>query len=500
MPPMNTIWPWSSQACATSGTEIRHKVLQALLALALFTSAFFAIAEGSTIQAGQDIQTAISSSKSGDTIIVGPGDHNAFEVDRPLIIVGQGEPMLHAAIQKPAIKVNSDGVTISGFKILGSKKDTTAKFDYYMQNPEAAAGQRLDQPNAAIIISGNDFKLIDSSIFGAQVGLLAENADNLTLENTTMDSCDAGASLMHCRSAWIKSCSFSNCKKYGLDIEQSRDIILENSSIENTNNAGALFKGSEGCSISGNVFSKNTFGLSLWNSSFNQVKRNRADHNYYGILVTDWSSNNTIIENVLEDNSRSEILKGFGIGISLQENSSYNLIVRNTAKRNFNGLEVSRRCKFNAVYDNNASENSHGIRLNENRNNLIFGNNFYNNKINAYENTSLNIWNTTIGNYYSDYRGKDQNGDGIGDQSYALPGPESKTHDYRPLISPYRTANLDLAALKDEVKKYAKYGPAEDEVPLYRMEGGTVVISSRVPTSPPKWPKSEPLDLNVPPI
>jgi nitrous oxidase accessory protein len=495
----NTEWPWSSQACATSGIEIRHKLLHAIIAFALFTSAFFAVAEGSTIQVGQDIQSAISSSNSGDIIIVGPGDHNAFEVDRPLTIVGQGAPLLHAAIQKPAIRVNSDGVKISGFKILGSKKDTTAKFDYYMQNPAAAAGQRLDQPNAAIIINGNDFKLINSSIFGAQVGLLAENVDNLTLQNTTMDSCDAGVSLMRCSSARIEGCDFSNCKKYGLDIESSRDISLENSSIENNNNAGVLLKESDSCTISGNVFSKNTFGLSLWNSSFNQVKRNQADHNYYGFLVTDWSCNNTLIENLAEDNSRSEIVKGFGIGISLQENSSYNLVVRNTVKRNFNGLEVSKRCKFNAVYDNNASENSHGIRLNENRNNLIFGNNFYNNNINAYENTSLNIWNTTIGNYYSDYHGKDQDSDGIGDQPYALPGPESKTCDHRPLISPYRTANLDLATLKDEVKKYANYEPAEEEVPLYRVERGTVVISSHVPTSPPKWSKSKTLDLNIPP-
>ena len=43
-------------------------------------------------------------------------------------------------MQKPAIKVNSDGVTISGFRILGVGKDTTAKFNYYMQNPTAAAG------------------------------------------------------------------------------------------------------------------------------------------------------------------------------------------------------------------------------------------------------------------------------------------------------------------------------------------------------------------------
>ena len=167
----------------------------------------------------------------------------------------------------------------------------------------------------------------------------------------------------------------------------------------------------------------------------NQLRRNRADHNYYGFLVTSWSNYNNITDNLAEDNSRSEIITGFGIGFSLQENSSHNIMIRNTAKRNFNGLEVSKGCQFNAVYDNNASENKHGIRLNENRNNLIFGNNFYNNDINAYENTSLNVWNTTLGNYYSDYRGKDENGDGIGDQPYSLPGPESKSLD-RPAPDP----------------------------------------------------------------
>jgi nitrous oxidase accessory protein len=165
-----------------------------------------------------------------------------------------------------------------------------------------------------------------------------------------------------------------------------------------------------------------------------------------------------------EDNSRSEIMTGFGIGISLQENSSYNMLIRNTAKGNFNGLELSRGCKFNAVYDNNASDNKHGIRLNENRNNLVFGNNFFRNDINAYENTSLNIWNTTIGNYYNDYRGKDENNDGIGDQPYSLPGPESRSFDFRPLIRPFR-AGLDNAMLSDEVKKYAVYGPADEELP-----------------------------------
>jgi nitrous oxidase accessory protein len=216
--------------------------------------------------------------------------------------------------------------------------------------------------------------------------------------------------------------------------------------------------------------------------------------------VTSSSNYNNITENVAEDNSRSEIVKGFGIGISLQENSSYNMLIRNTAKGNFNGLEISRGCKFNAVYDNNASDNKHGIRLNENRNNLIFCNNFFRNDINAYENTSLNIWNTTTGNYYNDYRGKDENNDGIGDQPYTLPGPESHSFDFRPLISPYREAGLDGAALRAEVKKYAVYGLADEEYPTISKQKGVMVISRKASSSPPKWTDSRPFDASAPPF
>ena len=472
MLPMSMTWPWSSRACATSGTRSGQKegararalLSIALLALLLFHSTLFVVASGRTIQAGGDIQAAISSAEAGDVIIAGPGDYGSFDVDKPLTIVGQGGPMLRAAMQMPAIKVNSDGVTISGFSVQGVGKDTNAKFAYYMQNPNAAAGQRLDEPNAAIIVHGNDFRLEDTAVFGSQVGIQAENVNNLTLQNMTLEGCDTGASLTGCIASRVSGCKISTCKKYGIDIEQSRDMILDNNSIVNNTNGGILLKATDGCTVQDNVFSTNTFGLSLWNASYNQLKRNRADHNYYGFLVTSSSNYNNITDNSALDNTRSEIVTGFGIGFSLQENSSNNIMIRNTAKRNFNGLEVSRGCQFNAVFGNNASENSHGIRLNENRNNLIFGNNFFNNDINAYENTSLNIWNTTTGNYYSDYRGPDANGDGIGDQPYSLPGPESKSFDYRPLIRPNREGDQGFAALEgcSEEIRHVRSGPRRD--------------------------------------
>ncbi len=204
------------------------------LALVLFNSALFAVSSASTIQAGEDIQKAISSAQAGDIIIVGPGDHGTFDVDRPLTIVGQGGPVIRASMQTPAIRVNSDGVTISGFSILGVGKDTTAKFNYYMQNPLAAAGKRLDEPNAAIIVRGNNFRLLNTTVFGAQVGVQAENAHNLTLQNNTLDGCDIGVYLVGCMAPRVEGCRITNCKKYGLDIEQSRDMMLANNSILKT--------------------------------------------------------------------------------------------------------------------------------------------------------------------------------------------------------------------------------------------------------------------------
>jgi len=465
--------------------------LFALLALALFSGV-----QGSTIQAGQDIQSAIDSAKAGDIILVGPGDHDAFVVNRPLTILGQGEPILHAAIQKPAIKVSCEGVTVSGFKIIGVGKDTTAKFNYYMENRAAASGQSLDQPNAAITVSASDFRLEDTIIFGSQVGLMAKNQDNLTVANVTLESCDSGLVLTQCDSSRLENCSFSNCRKYGLDAEGCRNILFKRNRVVGTSSAGALFKQSEGCLIEDNVFSENTFGLSLWRTTESRVLRNRADHNYYGFLITDSSDNNTISENSALDNSRDEIITGFGIGISLEENSSHNIVSRNVARGNFNGLEVSRGCKYNAIFGNEASDNRHGIRLNENRNNLIFGNNFGSNMINAYENASLNIWNTTLGNYYDDYSGRDADGDGIGDSPYRLPGQDSGSMDYRPLMKLHHNVTWNESSVRDEVKLYAVYGLAYEEIPAYSNKGGTIVISSPVRTSPPKWSNSEPLDVS----
>lgn len=75
--------------------------------------------------------------------------------------------------------------------------------------------------------------------------------------------------------------------------------------------------------------------------------------------------------------------------------------------------------------------NTYGIYIKGNSN-LIYSNNFIENNINAYE-EGENIWyNDNTGNYWYDYDGTDENGDGIGDIPYEING----NFDDYPLISP----------------------------------------------------------------
>jgi nitrous oxidase accessory protein len=437
---MSMEFPWYSRECGTSGIDTAFGSIIILSLLAFVVSS---CACATVIQSGPDIQVAIDGARAGDTIIVGAGQHTTFEVDKPLTILAIGAA-IKAGVQKPAITINADGVRISGFRIEGMGKDTTAEFNYYMANPRAAAGQRLDLPNAALIVNGNDAIITNTTVFGAQAGVFTDSTMNISLLNDTFESCDTGAFLNSCSPGRVEGCRFSGCKNYGLDIEGCSDLLLLKNSIVNTVNAGVLLKESTQCSVIDNLFSGNTEGLALWNTTLTDISGNEADHNYYGILLTE-SDNNTVTNNNADENTRSEIIaSGVGMGISLQANSSSNVVAENTARKNFNGLELTKGCKLNVIYGNNATDNTHGLRMDKNYNNLVYGNNFARNQINAYENDSSNTWNTTIGNYYSDYKGKDANGDGIGDQPYGLPGMDSKSSDLKPLVRPYAAAPRDV--------------------------------------------------------
>jgi len=489
-------WPWSSRACATSDTDqFRPQRLcrprfgphsfclsGVLISIVLTFFLLSGISCGELIFAEDDIQAALDLADPGDTVMVGSGQYESFLVDKPLTIIGDGAKV-SAQLQEPAIIIESGSVSISGFEVEGFPENPEAKFGYYMgaldrsRSLEVGHGYRLNLPNAAILIFGGDAIVKEIQVEDAEVGIFVEDACNVSFQNCTIERCDTGIELLRCSEGQVESTHFDKCDKYGLYIEGCDEILATKNGFVDTTNAGLLLKRSFDCKVENNLFSGNRQGLFLWNSSFNLIKENWADGNlYYGMVISDESCNNSIVDNLARNNGGSG---SFGVGISLQENSSHNWVARNVVEKNMNGLELTKGCEFNLICCNNATGNSNAIRLDKNQNNLVCRNNFQRNMINAYDNASHNFWNGTLGNYYDDYRGRDKDGDGIGDDPYWIPKGSSCAVDWRPLTSP-GPGVFDLDTGKAELLRYADYLPKED-LP-YKVENDVIKIGTKSPT------------------
>ncbi|MFH1505644.1 MAG: NosD domain-containing protein, partial [archaeon] len=115
-------------------------------------------------------------------------------------------------------------------------------------------------------------------------------------------------------------------------------------------------------------------GIFLQTSDFNTIIDNNLMNNQNGVKLATFSDSNSVFNNTMDYNS----VEGLGI-----YSSDDNLITYNDMRWNGNG----------------------GISLWDCSDNIIWANNFTGNPINAYENPNANNndWNTTIGNFWSDF-------------------------------------------------------------------------------------------------
>ena len=189
------------------------------------------------------------------------------------------------------------------------------------------------------------------------------------------------------------------------------------------------------------VINNNWYGIELHESSNNTIEDNNvSNNNWYGIRLAANSSNNTI-SNCTASNNEG--------GIVLNFDSDCNTITGNTESNNNGGIIITANSSDNLIAGNTVMSNLwYGISLRESSNNVITGNDFISNTTNVDSANSANFWNSTepltyqynnttftsyIGNFWSDYKGLDADGDGLGDTPYVIDSDEDE--DHHPLMS-----------------------------------------------------------------
>jgi parallel beta-helix repeat protein len=210
------------------------------------------------------------------------------------------------------------------------------------------------------------------------------------------------------------------------------EFTIQNSGTYDFDAGIGIYSSNHNTITGNNISGNNWFGIEIvYDSSYNNITGNNISGNIYCILIVYSSNHNTITGNNISGNWS---------GINIVYDSSYNNITGNNISDNKMGIGIGYSSNHNTITGNNISgSNNHGIYIDIYCNkNIIYLNNFIENSVNAWD-WGANQWdNGSIGNYWDDYRGKDSNGDGIGDIPY--------------WISPYITGNKDSYPIVREQK------------------------------------------------
>lgn len=158
-------------------------------------------------------------------------------------------------------------------------------------------------------------------------------------------------------------------------------------------------------------------GILLFGAVNTTIRNNIIKYNNIGVHLRHGSNGTLLIDNLILNNTPS--------GIRLADNNNFNYIIGNTLTNNTVGVEVQPSSSFNTFYHNN-------LICNKAYQVQIFGG-------------VSNRWDDGIeGNYWSDYKGLDINGDGVGDTE--LPS----WVDYYPLIELWSITRAFCVKLGEE--------------------------------------------------
>jgi nitrous oxidase accessory protein len=373
----------SSKPSSDRSAKSREPVgIGAAVLLAVGLTAGAAPAATWTVAPGGPLTTipaAVQKAAAGDTIEVVGGTHRGpIVVDKSVRLVGRDWPVIDGGGTGTVVSLAAPGVRFSGFVVRGSGDR--------LANEDGDGGIVATAPDA--VIEGNR---LEDVLFGISLRESARSAvRNNVLRGKVLDIARRGDLV---RLWWSHGVTVE-----GNDIADGRDLVLWYSKDltvrDNTARHGRYgihFMYCDNAHVVGNRFTDNSVGSFLMYSRGVRLEGNWIENNRgasgYGVGLKDMDGY-TLRGNVIANNRTGVFMEGARGGQMLN-----NLIAYNEK-----GAVVFTSSSKNAVRDNTFSENGEQV--------VVEGN------------IALPANNVWEGNFWSDYRGLDADGDGFGDGPY----------------------------------------------------------------------------------
>ncbi len=387
-----------------------------------------------------DLGALIAAAQPGDVVRVSPGCYRGVvTIDKPLTLEGIGRPVIEGFGRGDLILVTAPGVTVRGFDIRATGTDLDKE----------NCGIRVLAPRAVIENNHLDDVLFGIDLRGAPDSIVRGNI----VGGKNLDIARRGD---------------------GLRIWKSDRTRIEDNTLHDGRDAVLWY--STGVEVRGNRVERCRYGFHLMYSHGVRIERNELVGNSVGLYIM-YSDTVDVRDNLI---ARNRGPSGFGIG--LKEVSDYR-VERNLLRENCVGIYMddapfrpgAAEICGNVIACNNTAMSV----LPNSKGNTIAGNAFFDNlrtvtplgRGDLYDNSFAR---GEAGNFWSDYIGYDEDGDGVGEWVHEPVALFSELMEREPRLAVLRFSPAEQAI--DFVARAIpamRPGPAfVDEYPLTQLPSG----------------------------
>jgi len=330
------------------------------------------------------IQDAINNASAGDTVFVKKGIYDEpVTIDKPLSLIG--EDSQNTIIEMPyakyspraAVLVTADNVTVSGFTIRNNLKSTGIIVEII-----GLSSSSHPHPFGVRIIGNN--------IMNNTEGIHSYSGSDLIISGNNITGNGGHGIYQSSSNSTILENNIMGNRRSGIIVDECRNVTIKGNNIKGN--------GISGTSEIGGIYIR-------WDGPF-YIYGNNITDNRAGIQFGEDCNNSTVRENNIERNDIGVELRNFRIGNS--------------------GIGSG-----NIVYGNNFIDSSQQALVNKE---YVYAENFEED-FTFSNGTDIVSWdNGTTGNYWSNYNGTDNDGDGIGDTPYVI---DHNNQDNYPIMTKF---------------------------------------------------------------